>query len=52
VIRESLVVVPRRNLGSAQSGAPILPLDFNRYSLFGGVDENGMDSVVETFGLP
>jgi PKD repeat protein len=52
VIRESLVVVPRRNLGSSQSGGPILGEDFNRYSLFGGVDENGPDSIVETFGLP
>jgi hypothetical protein len=52
VIREPLTVVPRRNLGSAQSGAPILNLDFNRYSLLGGVTENGPTSIVEVFGLP
>jgi hypothetical protein len=52
VVREALQVVPRRNLGSAQSGGPILPLDFNRYALLGGVTENGPTSIVEVFGLP
>jgi PKD repeat protein len=52
VVREPLSVVPRRYLGSAQSGGAILPLDFNRYVLLGGVTENGTTSVAEVFGLP
>jgi PKD repeat protein len=52
VLPEVLKVAPRRNMGSSQSGAPILPLDFNRYTLLGGVTENGPSSIVEVVSLP
>lgn len=53
VIREPLVVAPRSNLGSTQAGASsINGVSFNRFLLFGGIDENGSDSVVEIVSLP
>lgn len=53
VISQSPVVVPRSNAASAQcySGGP-LGLSQEVYYLFGGTDENGVDSVVEVFNLP
>jgi len=62
VLREPVVVTPRAYTGSAQSGAKALsdlrlanmlgPIDFNRYYVIGGVDENGIESIVETISLP
>jgi hypothetical protein len=52
VIREPLVVVPRSNVGSSQSGSGPLEISFNRYYLFCGTDENGSESIVEIVSLP
>jgi len=62
VIREPIVVAPRSGVGSTQSGsepqtvaraaAMLGPVIFNRYYVVGGVDENGVESIVETISLP
>lgn len=52
VIREALQVMPRSNAGSTQSGSSSIGVDFNRYLMFGGVDENGSGSVTEIVSLP
>jgi hypothetical protein len=62
VIREPIVVTPRFQVGSTQSGSTPLtikraasmlgPVIFNRYYVVGGVDENGVESIVETLSLP
>lgn len=62
VMREPVVVVPRAYVGSTQSGSDPLtqirlekmlsPITYNRYYVVGGVDENGIESIVETISLP
>lgn len=62
VLSESAVVAPRAYVGSAQAGAEALsnlrqenmlgPITYNRYYIIGGVDENGIESIVETVSLP
>lgn len=52
VLNQAPVVVPRSNSGSSQAGAGAMPSSFDRYYMFGGTDENGVDSIVEVFGLP
>ncbi len=62
VLNETVAVVPRAYSGSAQTGAAALsalrlenmlgPIDYNRYYIIGGVDENGIESIVETVSLP
>jgi PKD repeat protein len=52
VVSLAPVVVPRSHAASGQSGSNPLQVAFNRYYILGGVDENGVDSVVEAFGLP
>jgi hypothetical protein len=44
--------MPRSNAGSTQSGSSSIGVDFNRYLMFGGVDENGSGSVTEIASLP
>jgi PKD repeat protein len=53
-IREALPLVPRSHIGSSTGGSMTLfgPASFNGYQLFGGVDENGVENIVETFKLP
>jgi len=45
-------VVPRSGIGSSQAGSFITQCSFDHYFLFGGTDENGVDSIVEAFSLP
>lgn len=52
VLKAPVPVVPRRNMGSTQSGARLLPTSFNRYYLVAGVDENGSNSIIEVVTLP
>lgn len=62
VITELAPSVPRSHAGSGQAGSEPLtaqragamlgPVLFNRYFIIGGVDENGMESIVETLSLP
>lgn len=58
VLREAIKAVPRNMVGSCQSNgsnalrAYLSTAKFNRYYVFGGVDENGSDSVVEVLSLP
>jgi hypothetical protein len=57
IIREAVTSVPRNMVGSSQSNGsnPLLAyvdITHNRYYVFGGVDENGSDSVVEVLSLP
>ena len=52
VTREPLVVVPRSHLGSTQSGSGVIGISFNRYYMFGGVDENGTNTIAEVVSLP
>ncbi|MCB1220212.1 MAG: PKD domain-containing protein [Planctomycetales bacterium] len=53
-VREPLPLMPRSHLGSSTGGSFTLfgGGSFNSYQLFGGVDENGVENVVETFMLP
>ncbi|MCB1216600.1 PKD domain-containing protein [bacterium] len=53
-VREPLPLMPRSHLGSSTGGSFTLfgGGSFNAYQLFGGVDENGVENVVETFILP
>ena len=55
IILEAIKAVPRSHVGSGQSGGFFLPPNvpnFNRYYLFGGVDENGVENIVEVLSLP
>ena len=62
VVREPIVVTPRSHVGSMQAGSDPLsvirasamqgPVIYNRYYVIGGVDENGVESIVETISLP
>jgi len=62
VITEPVLTVPRFAAGSCQSGSEPLSqirqenmlsaITFNRYYQFGGVDENGVEAIVETLSLP
>jgi hypothetical protein len=64
VITELMPSVPRSHAGSGQSGSdplteqratampPLSEVKFNRYFIFGGIDENGVESIVETLSLP
>ena len=53
-IREPLPLVPRSHVGSSNGGSFTLfgGGSFNGYQVFGGVDENGVENIVETFKLP
>jgi len=62
VVTELIATVPRSNAGSSQAGsdpitaaraiAMLSEVKFNRYFVIGGVDENGVESIVETLSLP
>ena len=58
ITREAVTSVPRNMVGSSQSNGSnpiagyIAAATHNRYYVFGGVDENGSDSVVEVLSLP